>query len=196
MNYRGDQRERARSSSMPHDDQRGRAPSLRARSATPSLRPDLAALLSSARVALLLIGEAFRSGLGRGSADDLPCNASSMSDQWSAAKSYRRNVIEPLVAHGATVDVLFTFPRCPVANDSHHLMLQVRQWFEPHVVAQRLVRSSDLGDGWRHGYRLLRAHYGDNPPDFVLQARVRAPARRPPPAAWRHSARCKFRPHG
>ena len=69
--------------------------------------------LSGTRVAVLLIGDAFRSRHG----GESRCNVNSTTAQREASLSYVERVIEPLEALGANVDVIFTFPRC----ESHAL---------------------------------------------------------------------------
>ena len=120
-------------------------------------------------VAILILGEAFRSGLGGG--NDRPCNMSrySLNGQRDASASIVQNLIKPLEAAGANVSLLFTVPQ--VCSDT-----QVRtlvQWLGVcgNRVVHHRVSSLDGCEGWTHGYRLLQKHRQHAPVDFVMQTR-------------------------
>ena len=72
------------------------------------------------RVALLLVGGAFRSKEVNGNEGrDHLCNASSLSAQREATMSYVERVVVPLEEMGAAVDVVMTFPKCATADSAH-----------------------------------------------------------------------------
>ena len=71
-------------------------------------RPDF----DGARVAVLLTGQTFRAVKRFGGDVAGFCVNASFGAQEAASRSVLSQVIEPLEASGAKVDVLFTFPRC------------------------------------------------------------------------------------
>ena len=131
------------------------------------------------RIALLLVGEAFRSGVsgqGRGGRGvNRPCNMSSSVSQQAASESYVAHVIKPLHALGAQVDVLFTVSRCEQGGGTEDQVLRLlSKWVgERRVVATKVVAVNGVGDGWYHGYRLLEEHMQASGVmyDFVFQSR-------------------------
>ena len=78
-------------------------------------------------VLLVLVGQAFRSGLGsKQGRVDMPCNSSrySVSGQHEAVQGYLDHVVQPLEAYGATVKVMMTFPACSHIKDNRQQFAQ------------------------------------------------------------------------
>lgn len=124
------------------------------------------------RVALLLLGEAFRSGVGSVRLDS-PCNASSLAEQREATLSYVQRIAEPIEQRGGKVDILFTFPKCAEQATLVQLRSQMTSWLQPRVRAHATIRSASMTDGWQKGYDLLRLYMAASGAryDYVLQAR-------------------------
>ena len=103
--------------------------------------------LAGRRVALLLTGEPFRSGanVGRGKGSlrvpDRPCNLSSLDAQRAASISQRRQLIEPLEARGAAVEVIFTVPPCTQGGPFGELL---RALLAEYLHPRRVVRSASV----------------------------------------------------
>ena len=131
----------------------------------------LSRAVSNKSVAILLFGQAYRSGFG--GAFDFCCLNTSTPSQRVASLSWLQRVIEPLECHGARVEVLFTFPRCAHSTNGRLLRAQMSGWFAPRVVAHRLVSSTGLVDGWLKAHQLLRDYLArrGSPYDFVLHGR-------------------------
>lgn len=132
-------------------------------------RPDF----GGARVAVLLTGQAFRAVKRFGGDVAGFCVNASFGAQEAASRSVLSQVIAPLEASGAKVDVLFTFPRCEDAVSGSALLRALRAWFGARVAAHRVVESRNVGHSWQLAYMLLgdhmrrqRASY-----DFVLSLR-------------------------
>jgi len=122
-------------------------------------------------VAILLLGEAFRSG--KGGSRDLPCNRASVNAQHEATISYVRNVAEPLELLGASVQVLFTFPLCSMPDLTSELRALLETWLAPRVAGFVTIRSPHFDASWANAYKLLSDHMrrrGEEY-DFVLHAR-------------------------
>lgn len=128
-------------------------------------------LFANKSVALLLIGDAFR--LGVGGQNDTPCHIGSYESQREASMSYMTNVVRPLLALGATVEVVYTFPKCTLFSDTRVLRSAMREWFSPYVTRSWTTRSDDMDDGWRKGHRVLlsRMEARNASFDYVLQSR-------------------------
>jgi hypothetical protein len=131
----------------------------------------LRTLFANKSVALLLVGDAFRKG--GGGKNDTPCHVRSYESQREASLSYVTNVIRPLVALGATVEVVYTFPRCDSFSDTRTMRSAMHDWFAPYVTRSWTTRTDDMDDGWRKGYRVLRSRVEvrNESFDYVLQGR-------------------------
>ncbi len=129
-------------------------------------------------VALLLLGHTFRS------VGDKPegglrkfCDGSTVSvaGQKEACSAYKKQVLEPLKAAGAEIEVLFTFPHCGSLHTE--LIRLFSKWLSPHVAAHKVADSRHMRHGWMIGYSLLgermraRAVARLRPFDYILQAR-------------------------
>ena len=132
-------------------------------------------VFASKSVALLLIGQTFRSAVLQHRTRYCDDSSASLLGQADAVAGFRSQVIEPLLAAGAEVEVLFTFPRC--GSEKPALLGNFSQWLAPHAVAHKVVDSQDLTHGWRLGHLLLterlrwRKSARLRPYDYVLQAR-------------------------
>ena len=132
-----------------------------------------AGLFHATRVALLLLGEAFRSGVGHLGVD-VPCNASNAAAQEIASRSFVERVVLPLETLGATVRIIFTFPHCgdsAGASARHDKLLDsMLSWFgRERVAAYRTVRPMGLPSSWLAAYDLLEST--GEAFDYVLRAR-------------------------
>lgn len=128
----------------------------------------------AARVALLLVGEPFRSLRENSTAPRQSCYEGSTEEQAEASLSYVAKVIEPLERCGAVVEVMYTFPVCPGRRDvMERLHRKMDSWFGPRVVAVANVTSQSMDHGWRLGHQMLAAHMATRRVsyDFVFQAR-------------------------
>ena len=151
---------------------------LRTRSA-PASPAQLSEIFSGSRVALLLVGQAFR-GASHGACVDSPLSVRS---QREVAHAYVSRVCRPLEALGAQVEVLFTFPRCErrggsgatsaPRRPSYSLLSQMRSWYGKRVAAVWEIDSMGPADGLAHGHLLLssRSRLRNVSYDYVLQAR-------------------------
>ena len=133
--------------------------------------PTLSDAFANRTVALLLLGEAFRSGSG--GERDTPCQVSSINAQHEATQSYLHNVIRPLERLGARAEVLFTFPWCGNASTTRQLRGVLEAWLAPHVVHTHTERSPHFDGAWAMAYRMLLRHMDRRaaPYDYVLHAR-------------------------
>ena len=142
------------------------------------------------RVAILLVGDAFRSIKDHGATGRV-CDSSSIDAQREASVSYVDRVAHPLEALGATVDVIMTFPMCATRNESgprhdqaaggiceggavcKELSRRMRDWFSPRRVVSHAIRSKTLADGWLQAHRFLKRHMSASNVtyDYVLQSR-------------------------
>ena len=128
----------------------------------------------SLRVALLLVGEPFRSLRSGKGAPRQPCHEESADEQEEASLSYVQKVITPLERRGATVEVLYTFPTCVGRQyQMNQLYLRMRGWFGPRVVAVANVSSRSMDEGWQLGHALLASHMKEQRVtyDYVLHSR-------------------------
>lgn len=145
-----------------------------------SARPaeELARTFAGARVALLLVGQAFR-GAAQGECET---GEHAVAEQRELASLYVRHVCEPLEALGASVGVIYTHPLCAAPDATARLGESLRRWYDgdggdgrlPRVLATQAVRSASMGDGWSRAWRLYERHvYRTNGTafDFVLHAR-------------------------
>ena len=142
----------------------------------PPLPAQLSAIFSARRVALLLVGQAFRAAGHSACVDSPP----SVRSQQEVAEGYVSRVCRPLEDLGARVDVLFTFPRCegrgsggPATPSRTSLLSQMRSWYGKRVAAVWEIDSMGAGDGLAHGHLLLSSHarLRNVSYDYVLQAR-------------------------
>ena len=120
------------------------------------------ASLHGFKIAVLLIGETFRSpGLGQG-----PCTATSVDAQQEATTSYHNNVVLPLRKTNE-VHTFITISECPLANYS----AAMQKWM-PHSTVE-VIKSRDMEDGWRKGYLLVRRYMRTHGIqfDFIFQGR-------------------------
>ena len=132
---------------------------------------ELSAILHNQSVAILLLGDAFRS-----LADNYtPCDVRSVEAQREATESHLNNIVRPLARLGARVEVVLTFPRCRTAELTQRLRDRLVGWLSPWVSRVWTIRSRSMDDGWRKAYRVLqtrtRLSRDGEPFDFVLQAR-------------------------
>jgi hypothetical protein len=140
---------------------------------------DHSSTFASSRVAVLMLGGAFRSGnksAHGGASDDGACDPSpySVAAQREASLSVVERVIKPLEAALAHVDVLLSLPHaCVMAAEAIPLVPLLRSWYAPHVVAERAVASLGIGYAWQQAYRLLEhhAHATNVTYDYVLHSR-------------------------
>eukprot|EP00966_Prymnesium_polylepis_P126927 2935534-Prymnesium_polylepis.1 len=102
--------------------------------AAAAMRDRLAPYVAGRSVALLLTGEAFRSA--RGGRGDAPCNTSSVDAQREATESYVRQIVLPLELAGASVEVLFVFPRCSSERRTNRLAQMLVGWLGRERVHQ------------------------------------------------------------
>lgn len=114
----------------------------------------LVATFSGRRIALLLVGQAFR-GWNQGSCDG---SAPSIHEQCDIATLYVKHVCEPLEALGATVEVLFTHPMCETRELRHNLSKTLKGAYGHRVVATRFVDSQGHGDGLAQAHNMLTMH--------------------------------------
>ena len=114
---------------------------------------ELRSQFARARVGLLLVGQAFRSGVG--GERDQPCNEASFDLQHEASHSYIVNVIRPLERLGASIEVIFTFPECNVSGKTERLHTTMRGWFSAWTVHSRVVPATGIDASWAHGYDIL-----------------------------------------
>ena len=115
---------------------------------------ELALQFAGRRVALLLVGQAFR-GYNQSACDG---SAPSIHEQREIATLYVKHVCEPLEALGATVEVLFTFPTCKARELRHNLSKSLKSVYGHRVVATRFVDSHGHGDGLAHAHHMLSHH--------------------------------------
>ena len=130
---------------------------------------DFTRTVRNATVAVLLLGRAFRTGIG--GLLDMSCLSSSIQGQRLATMSWRMNVIDPLVSAHANVEIYFSFPRCANSTNQARLWGLMMQWLQPHVRGSWIVHSRGIAHGWRLGYEGLMKQNGWQRFDYVLHGR-------------------------
>ena len=131
--------------------------------------------LNERRVALLMMGDAFRTG---GSSGGNACNMSrsSLLGQRDATNTHIRNLVRPLEAH-ASVHTLLVLNRCPQATASYQQAVAstLCRWYRSAGASatSSVVDSPDMSIGWKRAHQLLiqLERQQGGPFDFVLQAR-------------------------
>ena len=128
-------------------------------------------LFEGKSVAVLLLGEAFRSGAG--GRNDTSCTETSINAQKEASISYVDNVLKPLEALGALVEVVLTFSACNTSERTRRLRSILVGWMRPYVKRAWTVRSWSMDDGWRKAYRMLSARVRQRGVefDYILHGR-------------------------
>lgn len=137
-------------------------------------------------VLLFIVGDAFRRfNRTRGNPACRFASSESVAGQHEAMRSYVRNVILPLEAHGARVHALLSVNRCPEvfasAAEENTTMDSMRgalvKWLGARrVIGYREIDSATQADGWRLAAEQLEDVLLDGggamPPfDYILQAR-------------------------
>ena len=134
-------------------------------------------MFSRTRVAVLLMGQAFRTPKSRSTDKSSTCAVASYEAQRMASQSVLTQVILPLEARGSLVEVLYTFPPCGLSAKGATMLNSLETWYSPRVVARRIVRSRHAGHSWQLAYMLLRDHMALQPHgrvsgyDFVFSVR-------------------------
>lgn len=119
-------------------------------------------LLTNTSIAILVIGEAFRSSYTR-----LPCTLESIGPQKEATISYVKNVFTPLSLKNK-VDMFYTMSKCtnPI------FFKRMRFWMPPNSHNVQ-VTSRSFASGWKMGYKLIQKHMKETGSDydFIFQGR-------------------------
>ena len=102
-------------------------------------------LVNTSNIAILLIGEVFRSPTVR-----LPCTPASIEVQKEATMSYVDNVFHPLKRLGHDVKMFYTMSKC--ANPSFNRLM--RSWL-PSGSVKTVISSTSMQHGWSTGYMMV-----------------------------------------